>query len=173
MSLALPISWLVNLIRRNFSLKLVPSLIYYVISMDFSPECFSGSQRNHRFWTCFSKLSTENMLLRASVDTERNHVPCKLFLTSHFSILLEQKFLEKGSLRKDMPRVRDSIGAASALLASACVPSSRWCGLWPTLSLGILLARRLRARTRVSLSEYPDPWAQLCRYSRVGGPLGN
>jgi hypothetical protein len=48
----------------------------------------------------FLKLSTEDMLVRASVDAERNHASCKLFLASHFSILSERKFLKKGSLTK-------------------------------------------------------------------------
>ena len=56
--------------------------------------------------------------------SERVHRRCKLFLASHFSTLSEQKLLEKGSLTKTTKRVSDSIGAASALLASASAPSS-------------------------------------------------
>ena len=79
------------------------------------------------------------MPVRAFVNAERTHVSHKLFLASHFSTLPKWKFLEKGSLTKTcrefvtplalllgycLPRVRDFVGAASALLASACVPSS-------------------------------------------------
>jgi hypothetical protein len=70
--------------------------------MDFLPERISHSQLTVELsvWTRFSKLSTEDMLVRASVDAKRNHISCKLFLTSHISILLEQKNLKKGNLTK-------------------------------------------------------------------------
>ena len=44
---------------------------------------------------------------------------------------------------------------------------------WPTTRLGFLLARRSHVRTRVSLLEYTDPWAQLRRDShfRVFGGI--
>ena len=64
------------------------------------PDRSSRLQRNCPYWTCFSKLSNEDMLVRASIDAERNHVSPELFFASHFSTLLGQKFLEKGSLTK-------------------------------------------------------------------------
>jgi hypothetical protein len=117
-------------------------------------------------WTCFSKLSTEDMLVRASVDAERNHVSCELISCFPYLNFVGMKVSGERQSYKDMPRVRDSIGAASALLVSACVPSSSWPRLM--LSLGFLSAWRSRARTRVLLLECPGPSAQLCRYLLCG-----
>ena len=61
--------------------------------------------------------------------SDRIRIPCKLSLASHFSTLLEQKFLKKTVLPRHVKRVSDSIGAASTLLASASAPSSIQRGL--------------------------------------------
>ena len=72
---------------------------------------------------------------------------------------------------KDMPRVRDSIGAASALLASVCVPSSIQCGLgrhlvWASFWCG----------TRTGSPGYCSWSVQACRLdsaaTRASGVLG-
>ncbi len=101
---------------------------------------------------------------------------CELFLASHFSILSEQKFLEKGSLTKTCQEyVTQSqlwlagfqlqlasfsllVGAASALLASASAPSSirrglSRCSIWAFFWRGACAhapwyrSRSVRART--------------------------
>jgi hypothetical protein len=86
-------------------------------------ECISHLERNCPFWTCFSKLSTEDMLVSVSVDA-----------ASYFSLPISQlcrnkSFLRKAVLPRHAKRVSDSIGAASALLASASAPSSIQHGL--------------------------------------------
>ena len=84
--------------------------------------------------TRFSKLTTENMLVRSSIDAhKRNLISGELFLVSHFlikTIFLQSFLLNISSTRKDvLPSIRVSLGAASALLKSASLPSSRWRGL--------------------------------------------
>ena len=62
--------------------------------------------------------------MSASVEAERNLISCKMFLASHFSSFIGMKVPREKQSYEDMPRVHDSIGAASALLASASMPSS-------------------------------------------------
>ena len=87
------------------------------------PEHSSRLQRNCLFWTCFSKLSTKDMLVRATVDAE------SYFLLPISQLCWNESFLRKAVLPRHTKRVSDSNGAASALLASASVPSSIRCGL--------------------------------------------
>ena len=80
-------------------------------------------RRNCPSWTCFSKLSTEDMLVRATIDA-----------ASYFSLPISQlcrnkSFSRKAVLPRYAKRVSDSIGAASALLASASASSSIQRGL--------------------------------------------
>ena len=112
------------------------SLIYYIISRVSSPKRISDSQQNCPFWTCFSKLSTEDMQVRATVDAESYF----LLPISHLC------WIESFSRKAVLPRHAEStwlnpsfslldfifsllFGAASALLASVCMPSSSQCGL--------------------------------------------
>ena len=82
------------------------------------PERILRLQQNCPFRTCFSKLSTEDMLVRATVDAAS-------YLTFPISqICWNESFSRKAVLPRHAKRVSDSIGAASALLASASAPSS-------------------------------------------------
>jgi hypothetical protein len=109
------------------------------------PKCVLRLQRNCPFWTYFSKLSTEDMLVSASVDA------ASYVLLPISQLPWEQ--LEKGSLTKTcheyvthstkelmvLTSLSNScfgfvsssllVVAASALLASASAPSSIWRGL--------------------------------------------
>ena len=64
------------------------------------------------------------MLVRLSIDAKRNHISCELFLPSHVSSFVGTKVSPEWQSYENMPRVRDSVGAGSALLALASVPSS-------------------------------------------------
>ncbi len=87
------------------------------------PERILRLQRNCPFWTCFSKLSTENMVVRATVDA------ASFFLLPTSQLGRNNSFSRKAVLPRHAKRVSNSIGVASALLASASVPSSIRCGL--------------------------------------------
>jgi hypothetical protein len=53
--------------------------------------------------TLTAELSVSDLFLKTvhgGHASERVHRRCKLFLASHFSTLLDQKFLEKGNLTK-------------------------------------------------------------------------
>ncbi len=78
--------------------------------MNLSPERISRSQRN-----CPFGLVSQNCLLRTSSQV----MSCFPFLN-----FVETKVSQERQSYKNMPRVCDSSGAASALLASACMPSS-------------------------------------------------
>ena len=93
--------------------------MYYVISKDsFALEHIVCSRRNCLFWTCFSKLPTEDMLVKASVDA------ASFFLLPISQHCRNKSLSRKAVLPRHAKRVSDSIGAASALLASASAPSS-------------------------------------------------
>ena len=62
---------------------------------------------------------------------------CDLFLASHFSILLEQKFLKKGNLTKTCQKVSDTIGAASTYHHPSGVASA---DAWYVHPFGAVLA---------------------------------
>ena len=70
-----------------------------------------------------SKLSTEDMLVSASIDAT------SYFLLSISQLCRNESFSRKAVLQRHAKIVSDSISAASALLASASVPSSVRCGL--------------------------------------------
>ena len=83
-----------------------------------SPKHILCLERNCPFWTCFSKLSTKDMLVSASVDA------ASYLLLPISQLCQNESFLRKAVLPRSAKRVSDSIGAASALLASASTPSS-------------------------------------------------
>ena len=120
-------------------------------------------------WNHFSKLSTEDMLVRAFIDATRNHISCKLSLASHFSTLLKQKFLRKAVLQRHAESMWLNWHCFCFVSVSmSAIIHPTW--PWPTPNMGFLLALRSRARTRVLLSECPGPWAQLHRYLRFIDP---
>ncbi len=86
-------------------------------------ECVLRSQWNCPFWAYFSKLSTEDMLVSVSVDA------ASYFLLPISQLRRNKNFSRKAVLPRRAKRVSDSIGAASALLASASAPSSIRFGL--------------------------------------------
>jgi hypothetical protein len=101
-----------------------------------SPECKSRSQRICPFWTCFSKMSTEDMLVRVTVDAER------YFLLPMSQLPWNETFSRKAVLPRHAKNTwliscfsllyfsfSLLVGIASALLASAWVPSSSQRGL--------------------------------------------
>ena len=83
-----------------------------------SLERLLRSQWNCLFWTYFSKLSTEDMLVSASVDT------ASYFLLPISQLRQNKSFSRKVVLPRHAKRVSNLIGAASAFLASASAPSS-------------------------------------------------
>ncbi len=82
------------------------------------PERILRLQWNCPFWSCFSKLSTKDMLVSASVDA------ASYFLLPISQLHWNGSFSRKAVLPRHAKRVSDSISAASALLASASAPSS-------------------------------------------------
>ena len=93
---------------------------------------------NCPIWTCFSKLSTENMLVSVSLDA------ASYFLLPISQLHWNESFSRKAILPRHAKRVNDSIRAASALLASASTSSSIRRGLGQRLvwtSFGVALAR--------------------------------
>jgi hypothetical protein len=135
----------------------------YVISMD------SFAQTRITFTVGFSVPDLFLKIVHGGHASECIRRCCELFLASNFSTLLEQKFLEKGSLTKTCQesqwlnwRCFCFVSMSKRLIINPTWPR-------PTLDMGILLVRRLRARTRESLSECTGPYAQLRHYSCFRG----
>jgi hypothetical protein len=76
------------------------------------PESVLRSQQNCPFWTYFPKLSTEDMLVSASVDA------ASYFLLPISQLCWNKSFSRKAVLPRYAKRVSDSIDTAFALLAS-------------------------------------------------------
>ena len=60
--------------------------------------------------------------MRATIDAERNHVPRKLISCFPYLNFAGPNVSQERQSYKDMLRVSDSVGAASALLVLASVP---------------------------------------------------
>ena len=124
------------------------------------PKGILCSQRNCLFWTCFSKLYTEDILMRFSLDA------ASYFFLSIYQ-LSEQKFLEKGSLTKTC---RESVTQLALLLlvsiSKHTIIQPMW--PWPTLILGIFLAWHLRTHQGIALGVYKPICSTLALLTLLG-----